>query len=237
MTRTNQITIGLFAGASLLALGAAPLMATHYQEISNHHTAWGISQLNALDIDTESSVVLLNPNHDTQIAAILIYGRGDIDYTMFGDSAGQLFIEAIDDEFDEVWRACIVVKLTPHAAQELDWDTARLPFWPNHRYVEAIFAPLDPVRAPGTGGKARRLADGLGGIMTGESSDDANNYALVNPLLFSLPSDSVVSGQQAAACACICERVFLLGFPPSQINSVFAPFGIVCDGEGVATCE
>ena len=92
------------------------------------------------------------------------------------------------------------------------------------------------MRAPGTNNKARRLADGLGGVIVGRDDSDARGYHLVHPLLFALPDDEVVSGQRDAACECICERIKLLGFADARVNSVFAPFGIVCDGADVVTC-
>ena len=235
MTRTVKFSVGLAAGVSLLGLSAAPLMASHYQEISNHHTRWGISQLNAMDLDTQSDMVVYNPNHDTQLAAVLLYRRADFEYRLLPDSAGQLFLDFIDEGPAEEWRACIVVELTPHAAIELDWPKPSDPPWPNQQYVETIFAPLDPVRAPGTNNKARRLADGLGGVITAEGESDSRGYHLVNPLMFTLPED-VGTGTRAAACECICERISLLGFTASRVNSVFAPFGIVCDGASVVTC-
>ena len=58
MTRTTQFTVGLVAGVSLLGLSATPLMAGHYKEVSDQHTNWGISQLNAMDLDDQSDMVV-----------------------------------------------------------------------------------------------------------------------------------------------------------------------------------
>ena len=235
MTRTTQLTIGLFAGASLLGLSATPLMANHYKEISELHTIWGISQLNAMDLKTQSDMVVYNPNHDTQLAAVLIYRRAVFNYQLLPDSDGQLFLEEIEKGPAEEWRACIVVELTPHADIELDWPKPSDPPWPRQQYIETIFAPVDPVRAPGTNNKARRLANGLGGVIVGEDEGDSRGYHLLHPSLFTLPED-VGTGTREAACECICQRINLLGFTPSRVNSVFAPFGIVCDGASVVTC-
>ena len=239
MTRTTQFTAGLVAGVSLLGLSAAPLVASHFEEVSRFHTVWGVSQLNAMYGEQEDALVVYNPNHVTQLAAVLIYRAAEIDYRLLPDNAGELFIDFIDEGPPEQWRACLVVELTPHAAIELDFPAPSDPPWPAHLYEEVIFAPLDPVRAPGTNNKARRLADGLGGVITGESDSLNHGYHLVNPLAFTLPSNDVDGAsptQREDACACICERVNLLGFTPSRVNSVFAPFGIVCDGADVVTC-
>ena len=236
MTRTTQFTAGLVAGVSLLGLSAAPLIASHFEEVSRFHTVWGVSQFNAMDADDESSLVVYNPNHVTQLAAVLIYRQAEFDYRLLPDNAGELFLDFIDEGPPEEWRACIVVELSPNADIGLDWNKPPDPPWPRQMYNEVIFAPLDPVRAPGTNNKARRLADGLGGVARGDSDSDQGAFHLLNPLFFTLPSNEVVSGQKDAACECICERVNLLGFEPSRVNSVFAPFGIVCDGADVVTC-
>ena len=236
MTRTAQFTAGLITGVSLLGLSAAPLIASHFEELSRFHTLWGVSQFTAMDNETNTSLVAFNPIHVTQLAAVLIYRRAEFQYRLLPDSAGQLFLDFIDEGPPEEYRACLVVELTPHAAIGLDLPRPSDPPWPRQTFVQTIFAPVDPVRAPGTNNKARRLADGLGGVTQGASDDHNRGYHLVNPLLFTLPSNEVVSGQMDAACDCICERVDLLGFEPSRVNSVFAPFGIVCDGASVVTC-
>ena len=236
MTRTTQFTVGLAAGVSLLGLSATPLVAAHFKELSVDHVLYGVSQYAAMDIDSESAMVVYNPNHVAQLAAVLIYRRAEFNYQLLPDSAGQFFLEEIEQGPAEQWRACLVVELSPLAAIALDWPKPSDPPWPDQTYTTTIFAPVDPVRAPGTNNKARRLADGLGGVTVGDSSDEVRGYHLVHPTMFTLPSDEVVSGQRDAACECICERIDLLGFEPSRVNSLFAPFGIVCDGASVVTC-
>ena len=236
MTRTTQFTAGLVTGVSLLGLSATPLVANHFEELTNHHTNWGVSQYNALSLETSGDLTVYNPNHVTQLAGVLLYREADFEYRLLPDDDGQLFLDFIDEGPPEEWRACLVVELSPNASIQLVFDRPGDPPWPNNMYATTIFAPVDPVRAPGTNNKARRLADGLGGVAIGEDDSNARGYHLVHPLLFTLPSNEVVAGQRDAACECICQRVNLLGFEPSRVNSVFAPFGIVCDGASVVTC-
>ena len=97
MTRTKQITTGLLAGAALLAFGASPLLADHFLELSRWHTSFGVSQLNYADtgreqsssnLGTDKKIYLYNPNHVTQIAAVLMYERSELDFNSNCCSAG-----------------------------------------------------------------------------------------------------------------------------------------------------
>ena len=239
MTRTTQFTVGLAAGVSLLGLSATPLVAGHFRELSHLHNWYGVSQFNALLRESESNIVVTNPNHLTQVAAVLLFRKAQFDYRLVPDDAGQLFLDFIDEGPAEQWRACLVVELTPHAAIKLDWPSPPDPPWPDNIYAEVLFVPLDPVRAPGTNNKARRLADGLGGVAGGHDESGSRGWNFVHPGLFTLPSNDVAGAsptQREEACACVCERIDLLGFEPARVNGLFTPFGIVCDGADVVTC-
>ena len=215
MTRTKQITAGLIAGVSLAAFGAAPLSAEHFTELSPLHTVYGVSQFNYADVGVDNSVYLLNPNHVTQVAAVLAYNHAvalfvpppgcvnpcapHVSNGTIGtcnlDTGGILFFSSGDvsvGEQPEEFLACVVVLLTPHESLQVT-----TPFFQAFSYVETIWSPVDPVRVRiGDDRKARRLADGLGGRTytqaeddLGGSSDVPGNDYLAHPGLFTLPRD------------------------------------------------
>ena len=101
MTRTKQITTGLAAGAALLAFGASPLVAGHFEELSKFHTIFGVSQLNYADTGREfgvnKKIYLYNPNHVTQIAAVLMYERSRLRFedNCCNADAGEFFRFAV----------------------------------------------------------------------------------------------------------------------------------------------
>ena len=240
MTRTKQFTAGLVTGASLLAFSAAPLMAGHFLELSRWHTSFGVAQLNALDIEDEDRVVLYNPNHVTQVAAVLAYQRGFVEYS-FNGGTDLLEFDSSGDFPLERYFACVVVKLTPHAALNVRWFSSRPPGL-EISYVEVIWSPEFPVRVPiaALGGqkKSRRVADGLGGQAMGENDDASRGYHLLHPGLFSLPDETVdfalndAINQQEAARQCICQGLFdLVDEPFNNLTTplrVFEPFGVEC---------
>ena len=253
MTRTRQITVGLFAGASLLGLSASPLIASHFKNLSDHHTNWGVAQFNYANVGSSNQVTLTNPNHVTQVAAVLAYNRGRVNYTCCSNGRAILEFSSSSEFPLEEFLGCVVVKLTPHAAVMVDTPTGGPDI-----YREVIWAPAVPVRAPGTGGKARRLADGLGGRTwngtdedgtTGERDHDREPYMLGHPSLFSLPdaavdyvfdfspfdfdSPELDRDQNTAAQECICEGIFDLAGPPffsPTVFKVFEAFGVDCIG-------
>ena len=149
MTRTRQVTVGLFAGASLLAFGAVPLSAGHFQELSADHTNYGVAQLNYVDVGQDNSIILMNPNHVTQVAAALAYTRPEYRYS-FGsfNNFYRLDFSFIQqgtlpeqdgeraDEFMEVFLACVVIKLTPHGAVKINTEFSS----DVERYVEVIWS-------------------------------------------------------------------------------------------------
>ena len=237
MTRTKQISAALIAGVSLLGLSAAPASAGHFEEFSEHHTTFGVSQFNALDLDNDDDMVLNNPIHVTQVAAVLLYERGEINYSHDGQ---EFFFNGSTGDFPlERYFACMVVKLTPHASLDLNWDD---PSGLGETYAEVIFVPEQPVRvaiaALGGQKKSRRLADGLGGQAVGEGDRESRGFHLVHPGLFSLPDETVdfefnaAINQQEAARQCICQGLFdLVEEPFNNLTTplrVFEPFGITC---------
>ena len=85
MTRTKQITAALIAGVAILGLGAAPLTAGHFKELSVKHVLYGVSQFNAIDTADLDQLALYNPIHVTQVAALLVYRRADVFYGHDGE--------------------------------------------------------------------------------------------------------------------------------------------------------
>ena len=233
MTRSKQFKVGLIAGAAILGLGAAPALAGHFEELSDLHTVFGVSQFNAIDLDFESDMVLYNPIHLTQVAAVLLYERSDINFSHDGE---EFFFSSTSDFPLERYFGCAVVKLTPHAALELDWVSST---GVTEQYAEVIFAPEEPVRVAVNGQrKARRLADGLGGKVAGDNDSASRGFHLVHPGLFTLPDETVdyifdaSKNQQEAARQCICQGLFdLVDEPFNNLTTplrVFEPFGITC---------
>ena len=252
MTRTRQVTVGLFAGASLLAFGAVPLSAGHFQELSADHTNYGVAQLNYVDVGQDNSIVLMNPNHVTQVAAALAYTRPTyiysfgsfnnfyrLDFSFISDGS----LPGDEDEEMEVFLTCVVVKLTPHGAVKVE-----TPFSPGvERYVEVIWSPEFPVRVPiaaqGGAKKSRRVADGLGGRTLAQAEDDGlsdtpGSDHLAHPGLFTPPDDSVdyvfdgsafadlftPRNQQEAARLCICQG--LIDLVDEPFNNLTQPLRI-----------
>ena len=210
MTRTKQFTAGLVTGASLLAFGAVPLSAGHFQELSADHTNYGVAQLNYVDVGQENSIILMNPNHVTQVAAALAYTeptylysfgsfnnfyRLDFDFVEQGELPGK------EDEETEVFLACVVVKLTPHGAVKVTMMGDPVGDLDVELYMEVIWSPEFPVRVPiaaqGGAKKSRRIADGLGGrtlahaeVRGGRPAVPGSDH-LAHPGLFTPPDDSV----------------------------------------------
>ena len=236
MIRTTQMILGAVSAAAILGLGAAPASAGHFKELSRHHNNYGVSQFNALALDTESDMVLYNPNHVTQVAAVLLYEESTVNYSFVNE---ELTFDNEEDFPLEIYVGCLVVKLTPHAALELDW-----PFMTafGDLYAEVIFVPEDPVRvaiaALGGQRKSRRVADGLGGVAMGQDEEESRGFHLVHPSAFTLPDETVdyvfdaSKNQQEAARQCICAGIFdLVDEPFNNLTTplrVFEPFGITC---------
>lgn len=236
MTRTKQFTMGIVTGITLFGLSATPLVARHFKELSDFHTIFGVSQFNALDLDFQTELVLYNPNHVTQVAAVLLYERSFMNFGTGGNQ--EIVLDSTDDFPPERYFGCMVTKLTPHAAVELDWDSL---INLGETYAEVIWAPEDPVRvaiaALGGQRKSRRLADGLGGQVQGDDEEDSRGYHLVHPGLFSLPDETVdfefdaSKNQQEATIECVCQGLFNLAGPPFENPvslRVFETFGINC---------
>jgi hypothetical protein len=201
---------------SLTGVNAGNPLVTKFtfQEPGRHHIVHGVSQFNYVNVDLGPSVTfkLMNPSKFEQFAAILLY-EADRD-----PNPGTA----------EVYEGCLVEKLTPHAsvgipvgdvrdalglAQDGSEDIAL--------YAEVIWAPTKRVTV---GGSKVRLADGLGGHVDTVGSSGEQHAYLAHPGLFSLPSNSVVSGQKAAAKSCICSELGGLSGAPNT----FGPFGIRC---------
>ena len=220
-TRALKLGLALLSGAALLALGAAPLQANHFQRISPKHTLYGVSQYNYLTTAEEPRdlLYLLNPNHVTQIAAMLFYQRPTPDFP---------------DVDPEVFLGCLVKKLTPNGAigiLEQEWldalfggvDDDSVP-----PYVEVIWGPRKKVTIKVDGvEKTRRLADGLGGFTVPTGGKNRGGRAmsgLAHPKSFSLPLNKVVAGQREVAIACICAELGALAVS----GETFQPFGVKC---------
>ena len=215
------------------------------------------------------AVTLMNPTHVTQVAAVLVYQYPypNSNYTACFRDPGGPGVGECDEEFveldyePEVFLGCQVALITPHAAVGLcdrrrdspgDDGFCPAPGFPGsidinaidrvgvNRYAEVIWAPLAPVRVLVNGQrKARKLADGLGGVTFGTRRRDDAGFSdrLAHPLMFSLPEPKTVPAvvghaagevfvdQTQAAIDCVCDGVFALGTVPFL---VFSSFGITC---------
>jgi len=196
-------------------VGAAPTWADHFKPLSPDHTSYGVAQLNYGDIcctdakgGVSPAVTLWNPNHVTQVAALLVYESAR------GPRPGK----------PEVFVGCAVRQLTPHASvgipdKEIPENKTFVA-----KYAEVIWVPVDKVN-PGKGnGATRRIADGLGGYFSNHGTEkrDDGVSQLAHPGLFSLPSDDVVFGQRKDAIGCVRKGLLKLGLSPD----VFSEFGI-----------
>lgn len=208
--------------------GAMTAWAEHFKPLSPNHTAYGVSQLNYGNIpqvsivENSSAVKFMNPNHVTQAVAALIYSssRGP-------QGAGRP---------TEVFLGCKVRVITPHGSTDISDVELIAAGVPQGRplYSEHIWAPLEKVslsedegdgkndKSDKSEAKKRRIADGLGG--NAESVAFERQLRLAHPGLFSLPSNSVVPGQQERAARCVCAELAALHLSADT----FSDFKIRC---------
>ena len=252
MTRTLQFTIGLLSGASLIALGAPSASADHFRKINPKHPNYGVSQLNVTNVSRQRPVclVLNNPNHVTQLAAVLMYQRPTADRTSFCPATTSALCTAaadFEEYLPEVFLGCLVVEMTPHSGVGLHdsssttWlDTsfsdpgAAWPGCPGNdrdggegvpRYAEVLWGPKEKVTIEVDGVEVtRRLANGLGGIAIGSAKRNAQRNNLMHPSAFALPSNDVVAGQREDAIECVCAGLADL----FASGDTFRPFGTDC---------
>lgn len=205
----NKITQGGLAAAfvlALMALGAAPASADHFTKLSKLHTAQGVSQyvFSNLSLGRNVPVRPINPNHVRQLAALLFY-----DSSRGGVGTHGVFL------------GCVVDDLEPHDStgfSSTELDTALGTPVNDRVYVEVIWVPKSKVTV---GSTKTRVADGLGGfIETGFSEGDVKD--LGHPDSFTLPKDSIVTGQRQDAIDCVCAGQTALGIVATR----FEDFGI-----------
>lgn len=224
---TTTMMSGALSLAPLVLLGATSAHADHFKPLSPNHTAYGVSQLGYGDLrgrDDDSLTPMArlhNPNHVTQVAALIFYDAAR------GRSPGT----------PEVFVGCHCKVLTPHASVGVSEEDVPDSGRPGRaRYAEAIWSPVDPVRVSkgrddddddkDDGDKAsRRIADGLGGAFNIGANDFAGaSINLAHPGLFSLPSNSVVPGQRQVAIDCLCNELARLNLN----RDIFKEFGVTC---------
>ena len=186
--------------------------AANFQPLSVNHIHYGVSQfLYGHMSDQPVPVKLTNPNRVRQAAAMLIYTRGKSDEDI--------------PTILEAYVGCAVRVLGPHGA--LGIANGALPDVPTElsksslrRYVEVLWAPIDPVRARSKR-RRTRLADGLGGSASG-GLFVSDQFALTHPSRFTLPSNDVIAGQREAAIDCVCQGLAENNAPPDT----FSDFGV-----------
>ena len=219
MNKRKCLTTSLLGGAmglaALMFLGASPVSAGHFEELSVHHTNYGVAQFNygnlaARNIDDFTPLIkLMNPVHVTQVAAVIVYeaARG-----FRPGTAG-------------AYSTCLVRELTPHGSLGLPEAVVNPPGRRVAKYAEVIWAPVDPVSDDDDDDNIddlTRLADGLGGYWEHGAGNHEGKPELALPHLFSLPSDAVVLGQRQAAIDCVLAGLAALGLSPD----IFSDFGI-----------
>ena len=249
MNQRLQVAASIVLGAAVVCCGAGPGLADHYKNITRSHIYSGVSQFNYLDIpggrcafdETTGDLIgcqgfdltLMNPVHDTQAVATLVYTNSRTASRQPDDPNAGLGTE--------IFLGCRVDKLTPHASIAIDWseipgaeDVGIIQRVVPDRYAEVIWAPLTPVPVPVAGGGTgfRRLANGLGGRARAMSrgflttlSRRSDTGDIAHPKMLSLPDNDVVPGQKAAALICVCGAVIDQGLDPST----FRPFSLGCD--------
>src|SRR5574341_2344249 len=200
-------------------LGATTVWADHFKPLSPNHTSYWVAQRNygnisqsAVDNGEMPAVKLMNPNHVTQAVAGLIYSS----------DRGQR------RQPSEVFLGCKVEVLTPHGSKDISGAELVAAGVPDDRplYGEYIWAPLEKVNLGRDDdeddkrgdGRKRRIADGLGGRAVHRLLDVEGEVQLAHPGLFSLPSDSVVSGQRQKAINCICAELVAQGLDPKVFS-------------------
>ena len=211
MRGITKLTYIAIAGVVLLSLAVTPAWSVTYGKLSKNHTLYGVSQFLAGGVSPTGYVLvkLVNPTPVTMVAVALFYEREG------GKRGGTT---------PETFLRCVVEELSPHAAIQIENKTECVKSNNNPacvpQYVEVISVPVDPLQAKKNG--TTRLADGLG--IVGSPNNFQGNLFLLNPELFSLPSDSVVDGQREDAIESICTALQNQGFS----LDLFEEFGISC---------
>ena len=220
----RQITGYIAIGTALFTIGTTVASADQaFKKLSEHHVLYGVSQYLAGNITVKGSTPLkiFNPTPVAQVSAAILYERDN----QSGDG-----FDNIADGVAGKYQDCLVRALAPHGAVQLD-----LNFLPvNRGYAEIVSVPIKALGKAKSGksgksdkskkSKKRRIADGLGIMGTTTVTNFVSiPMSTVHPSLFSLPSDSVVPGQQQAAVDCICGAI-----PAGVDSDVFQEFGISC---------
>ena len=200
----------------LFVITAEPLLAKSFTRLNSLHTNYGVSQFNYGDVGKQdlfqcgncAAIKLVNPVKVTQIAAIIVYERQEVDEGL--GTPG-------------VYLGCTLRRLPPHSS--LGISVLGLPsaqFRPEPgKYVEVIWAPEDKVAL--RYGRPTRIANGLGGYFSNSADGQyLGTVQLAHPKMFSLPSDLVVEGQKQEAIDCICDGISDLDLS----GDIFKNFGV-----------
>lgn len=218
MRRLTKYTYIAIASVVFLSLAVSQAWAIDYKPLSKDHTVYGVSQYLAGGVAPIGNILvkLVNPTPVTMVAAALFYEREG------GKRGGTTT--------PEKFLRCVVEELSPHAAIQIENEAECASNNSSNPecvplYVEVISVPVEPVTLRSHWKKHKyfnSLADGLG--IVGSPNTFQGNLFLLNPKLFSLPSDSVVDGQRKYAIDSICTALQEKGLSPD----LFEEFGIFC---------
>jgi hypothetical protein len=215
MRGITKLTYIAIAGVVLLSLAVTPAWSVTYGKLSKNHTLYGVSQFLAGGVSPIGKILvkLVNPTPVTMVAVALFYERE-------GGNHGGVPAQFL---------RCVVEKLYPHAAIQIENKTecaSNSSKNPNcvPQYVEVISVPVEPVQAKKNG--TTRLADGLG--IVGSPNNFQGNLFLLNPELFSLPSNDAVPGQREVPIDSICTALQNKLQDKELSPDLFEEFGIFC---------
>lgn len=216
MRGITKLTYIAIAGVVLLSLAVTPAWSVTYGKLSKNHTLYGVSQFLAGGVSPIGKILvkLVNPTPVTMVAVALFYER-----ERGGERGG----------VPERFLGSVVEKLYPHAAIQIENKTECASNSSNNsecvpQYVEVISVPVEPVQAKKNG--TTRLADGLG--IVGSPNNFQGNLFLLNPELFSLPSNDAVPGQREEAIDSICTALQDKLQDKVLSLDLFEEFGIFC---------
>lgn len=229
--------------STAVALAATVLpRSSPFLPLSLNHTDFGISQFTAGTLNNKSYPVhVMNPTPVNQIVGLLFYTRPKLDAVVDWTPADRPVIGSEWDEGldPEVYLGCMVLRVTPHGAFNVDEEFLQKPIdlsvlsagssnllWINggraifprgdislQGYFEAISVSEQKVRAGTT-----RIADGLG--VDVRSAIEADSLRL-HPSLFSFPETPL---QRQAAGECLCAGARVVGDA-----TLWSWFGLQCN--------
>ena len=216
MRGITKLTYIAIAGVVLLSLALTPAWSVTYDKLSKNHTLYGVSQFLAGGVSPIGKILvkLVNPTPVTMVAVALFYEREG------GGKRGGVPERFLGSVVEELYpHAAIQIENKTECASNSSKNTECVP-----QYVEVISVPVEPVQAKKNG--TTRLADGLG--IVGSPNNFQGNLFLLNPELFSLPSNDAVPGQREVAIDSICTALQDKLQDKVLSLDLFEEFGIFC---------